>query len=208
MMEQEIKNSPRSWMVGIDSSATAQAFEFDPGKGIISNKLKNNRVFFLGADVWQDVTNELVEVFSAGAFIMLKKIGKAYGASVARKLKGQVSSITVLRQLAASAGWGKFYVRLDEENGSWIRIDVKNCVFCHNSAESSDEGCYLLAGFVQGIAEEFYDREYAIMRRKCYTSDGPEFTHTCEIVLQQGIGGSSEDISKKLDWVALGKEYR
>jgi predicted hydrocarbon binding protein len=209
MSELEITNpSPRSWTVGMDSSSVTHLFEFDLRRGIISNELRNARVFLLGADVWQDVESELAKVFSAGAFIILNKIGRAYGSSVAKKLKGQITSITALKQLAASAGWGRFFVRLDEENGSWIRVDAEDCVFCHGDEQSSEEGCYLLAGLVQGIAEEFYDREYTVIRKKCYVSDGLDFTHTCEIVLQQASENPPNEISKKLDWVALGEEFR
>jgi predicted hydrocarbon binding protein len=208
MLSQELQNPSRTWLVGFDSSQVTQSFEFDPARGIISNKLRNNRVFLLGADVWQDVEDEMFHVFSAGAYIILKKIGRAYGTSVARKLKGEVSSISVLKQLASSAGWGKFFVRLDDEMGSWIRIDVKNCVFCHGSEEAFDEGCSFLAGMIQGMAEEFYDKEYSIVRKKCYTTEEPEFAHTCEIVLQQASGGSTDDISKKLDWVAIDEKFR
>jgi predicted hydrocarbon binding protein len=210
MARSETGLSGRSWMIGTDSSAVTQLFEYESGRGIISNKLrKDSRVFLLGADVWADVESELTEVFSAGASIILKRIGKAYGAAAARRLKGNVSSMSVLRQMASAAGWGRFFVRLDEENGSWIRVDVKDCVFCDGKKEqSSEDGCYLLAGMIQGMAEEFYDREYTIIRKKCYVSDAPEFTHTCEIVLQQAFRGCPEETSKKLDWVPVNENFR
>ncbi|MDA4129140.1 MAG: hypothetical protein OK457_00060 [Thaumarchaeota archaeon] len=198
----------RAWIMGMNSSSVTQFFEFDSTRGIIINKLSDARVFFLGAEVWRDVEKEFLRTFSIGGFVILRKIGRAYGASFARQLKGKVSSIAVLRQMAAAAGWGHFMVRVDEENGSWIRVDVKECVFCHGNNQIPEDGCHLLAGMIQGAAEEFYDREYVILREKCHVRERSELPHVCEIVLQQAYIGASENGSNKSRRVSISEEFR
>ncbi len=80
-----------------------------------------------------------------------------------------------------------------DENGSWIRIISKGCVFCCGTRETVPEDeCSFLFRVIQGMAEVFYNRKYAILRNKCYESLG---THSCEIALQESSG--DPDLQRK-----------
>jgi predicted hydrocarbon binding protein len=178
--ERTTMENRRSWALTMDDHELKQYFEFSPSRGMIVNKLANGRVFILGADSWVDMVASLRETFGAGTTVFLLKMGRAYGGSVARKLKTYVKSTSVLHKLSASAGFGTFVVRADEEMGTWIRVNVRDCVFCKESEGHCD--CSFLAGVMQGAAEEFYDKQYAIIRRKCYQTAG---RHSCEVVLSE-----------------------
>jgi predicted hydrocarbon binding protein len=195
----------RSWALSLDSSEMKQFFELNPAEGLIVNKLSNSRVFILGADSWTNMERALFEIFSTGATEFLGKMGRAYGGSTARKLKPFVHSVSVLRKIAAGAGFGTFTIQADEETGNWIRVNSQGCVFCQGAGSNHD--CSFLSGMVQGMAEEFYNKQYLIIRRKCYVI---REKHTCEVVLQESYYDPVGKRRKILERTSnpLGEEFR
>jgi predicted hydrocarbon binding protein len=195
----------RSWSLSLDSSEMKQHFEFRNQQGVILNRLSNQRVFVVGSDSWADMENGLNQTFGTGSKVIMEKLGLYYGTSAARKIKGLVGTISELRRLAARAGFGTFRIRADEETGSWIRVDALECVFCEG--QGSDHDCAFLSGMIQGMAEEFYSKNYTIIRRKCHVLNG---RHTCEIVLQEAYYDPIQKrrpILSRLD-NPLGEEFR
>jgi predicted hydrocarbon binding protein len=162
------------------SSESSEFFEFIHSNGSIVNKPGNSRVFVLGADSWANMEAALYEAFSSEASMFLEKMGRAYGASSARKLKPFVQSVSVLQKIAIGAGLGTFVITADEEAGTWIRINAQDCVFCHGFGSNHD--CSFLSGIAQGMAEEFYNKQYQFIRKKCHVIGEK---HTCEVVLQE-----------------------
>ena len=178
----------RSWALNIGNSETRQYFEFNPAEGSIINNLRNQRVFILGGDIWADMEAGLRETFGSGTSVFLERMGHSYGASAARKLKPYVRTISILKKVAATGGYGTFSIRSDDENGSWVRVHALRCVFCHGFG--TDHDCSFLSGIVHGMAEEFYNKTYIILRKKCYATRW--LPHTCEIVLQEAYYDPTE----------------
>jgi predicted hydrocarbon binding protein len=198
----------RAWTINFDSTGgTPRYFEFNLKRGTITNRLRNQRIFLLAGDTWAEMEAGMRETFGTSAYVFLERMGRNYGASVARKLKTKVKSLGILKQLAASAGYGTFSMRADEETGAWIRVHALDCVFCHGFNEDHD--CTFLSGIIQGMAEEFYGKEYMILRRKCYSS--PMTGHICEIVLQEStydfVARKRRPVSSK-KYNPLGEDFR
>jgi predicted hydrocarbon binding protein len=174
-------NRLRSWALNASNDEITQFYEFNPTEGTIISKLRNQRTFMVAADTWADMEFGVRETFGSGAYVFLERMGHSYGSSSARKLKPYVRSLSILKKMASAAGFGTFSVRSDEESGTWIRVHALGCVFCHGFG--ADHDCSFLSGIVQGMAEEFYNKHYMIIRRKCYISS--DNLHTCEVVLQE-----------------------
>ncbi len=199
------QNQLRSWALTMNNSELKQFYEFNPNSGIIVNRLRNQRVFVLSADSWADMESGVYQAFGSGASVFLEKMGHNFGASTARNIRSSITSIALLKKLAAGAGFGTFSIRAEEEMGTWIRVDAKGCVFCHGS--KSDRDCSFLSGIVHGLAEELYRKQYIIIRRKCY---GIDESHMCEIVLQEAYYDPVQKRRKIFERALnpLGEEFR
>ena len=174
----------RSLMATMDPVNVGQFFVFSPSDGTITNRLSKSRMLLLNSEIWSDVERELIRIFASAGLVILDNIGHAYGTSFAKKIKSQSSTPTigVLQSLASAAGWGKLSVTADEKEGSWIRVISNHCVFCDKSTKGHEKDeCMFLSGLIRGLAEEFYDKNYMVLRNKCFHSG----LHSCEIVLQE-----------------------
>jgi predicted hydrocarbon binding protein len=175
----------RSWALAISDEkefeTTSHFFEFNPRKGMILNKQANlERVFMLGADSWADMESGLLETFSSGSDLVLMSLGRSYGASIAKRILPISNSVTVLKNVATMNGLGVLTIRLDEETNEWIRVNAKDCGFCHG--HRNNHQCNFLSGLILGASQIFYSKNYIVIRNKCYNT---EKSHSCEIVLQE-----------------------
>ena len=168
----------------VDSTPLDQFYDLNATDGIIVRKLSSSRLFLLNSDTWSDVEKEMIQVFSSAGYVILDKIGHAYGSSFARRAmsESKLTTFGTLQSLALVAGWGKVTVYTDEKEGSWIRVVANDCVFCHGSKNDANKNeCMFLSGVIRGMAEEFYKRNYAVSRNQCSHSE----PHACEILLEE-----------------------
>lgn len=166
------------------SRSIAQFFDFSQKDGVIKSGRGNARVFMLGSEMWSDIEKDVVRIFSTAGLVILDNIGHSYGLSFAKRVKSRSKSPTInaLKNLATTSGWGNFSVSADAKGGSWIRVISKDCAFCHGAEGNNPKHeCTFLSGVVRGLAEEFYGKEYVVLRNKCFNSAG----HSCEVVLQE-----------------------
>ena len=132
-------------------------YDVSESDGIIINKRTGRRAFLLGAEPWTDLTDQLSQIFGFGAQVILFRIGRSFGLSMAleeKKVKTE-EEITVnsLTGLATLAGWGKLTMLGDSTQN--LRIIAKNCVFCAAAKNPKEReiSCFFLRGIISGFAE-------------------------------------------------------
>jgi predicted hydrocarbon binding protein len=173
-------------------------YRWDEEKGTIRFTASNRRAFLMSAHAWSAVEANLFLNLGRDAPRLLSAMGHALGRMIAldyRSATDEPENIeTYFKYLSLAAGWGKFSLSGDLQNGSKIIVKVGECVFCasRNGSDGRKDPCWFLIGVCKGTADTVFDSPHNVYEAKC-SAKGND---SCEIVLSK----SSQSESGTADW--------
>jgi len=166
-----------------DFSLIKNLYKWDKRDGAIVFIPTNERVFLVNARSWNAIEQDLFTKYLSGAAHLLSEMGSAYGRAVAldyRSVTANPENLTsYFVHLGLVAGWGKFSLSGDLEEGSKIGVHVRDCVFCRSRQvdDTKKPSCSFLSAVCKGIADTVFGLPHSVRETKC-SSIGDEF---CEI---------------------------
>jgi predicted hydrocarbon binding protein len=164
-------------------------YGWDEQKGTVRFLPSNRRAFIMNAHAWDAVEESLFLVLEKDAARILSVMGHAFGRMIAsdyRSVTDEPENIkSYFEYLSLAAGWGKFSVSGDLQNGSKITIRVMNCVFCtsRNASIGRKNPCCFLMGVCKGTADTVFDFSHDVHETKCCAKGND----SCEIVLSREL---------------------
>jgi predicted hydrocarbon binding protein len=173
-------------------------YGWDEEKGTVRFLPSDRRAFIMNAHAWDALEESLFLVLEKDAARILSVMGHAFGRMIAldyRSVTDEPENIkSYFEYLSLAAGWGKFSVLGDLQNGSKITVRVMNCVFCtsRNASVGRKNPCCFLMGVCKGTADTFFNFSHDVQETKC-CAKGNDF---CEVVLSR----ESHSGSGMADW--------
>lgn len=134
---------------------------------------------------WATIEKELESTFITGAAVILQRVGYSYGRAVGRAAKKQEvtpeQTFEVMQKVARGSGWGGFTLNSGDLMGGTAGITVKGCFFCLHARESTEPICHVLAGLVNGMADEIIGVSHRVTEGKCIAKGDA----VCEILIER-----------------------
>jgi len=171
-------------------------YKWDEEKGDIRFTPSNRRVFIMNARVWDAIEESLFLSLNKDATRLLSAMGRSFGRTIALdygSVTGEPEDIrSYFEYLGPAAGWGKFSLSGDLQNGSEITLKIRNCVFCTSRDVSvgHKNSCCFLMGVCEGIVDTVNDFSHYVCETKC-CAKGDDF---CEIVMSREVDSESGKI--------------
>lgn len=168
-----------------DLSGIKNLYRWDEKTAAVVFTPTDERYFLLNARSWREVERAVRTKFPKRAAPLLLAMGAAYGRAAALDYgavtedKGKLRSYFV--HLVLIAGWGKFSLSGDLDEGSKVIVRVSDCVFCarREADANSNTPCCFITGACKGIADVAFDSPHKAQETKCRTK-GDDF---CEITV-------------------------
>ncbi len=112
--------------------------------------------------------------------ILLRHLGSIYGENIAKEAlstgQGPAKAIKMIAANAVASGWGRPEIEGDLAKGDWLKISIKDCIFCSDVPEDKASHCEFFGGLLTGIAGQLYGKDHYAEETKCMRSGAPACT--------------------------------
>ena len=160
-------------------------FNIDPSHGTITRKSDGIRVLAMGSVGWASLEKELTTTFVSGAAVILQRMGYSYGRYLGNVAKArqvtEQQALDSLQRFSKELGLGELVLNGGDLASGQARLLLRNCIFCLHLEKASEPVCYMLAGLIQGAAEEIIGVVHRVTEEKC-VAKGDAF---CEVSVER-----------------------
>jgi len=160
-------------------------YNLDYATGIMTNRASGKRVMVLATEAWVTLGSVLRKAFGEGAPTYMRQVGYSLGVSLGHNIIGRALSPSdtnrAILLVARAAGWGKVTYSGDTEKWTRYTTRFEHCPSCAEDQTGTPPVCDLLAGVVNGIADEVFMKPHRVTETICgYKKDG-----VCEFLVEE-----------------------